>query len=125
MVRGKIRNIARTISAGQKLSYFESLKTISRRVACVQLVPYHSPKFPRGRRIYDLPSSQWALDYVRTELKPLAAKGNILIVVLRQSQRWGIGGNNIINYNNDEAIGAHVITLSRGGDAILRRLRRT
>jgi len=102
--------------------YLSALEELSRRVAILELVPYHSSAFSDHWTIMELPSAKEALRFAQTELTSRAADDDATIVVTRQVEAWGIRGRNVIRYASGEARGASLSMASRGGRAILRRI---
>jgi len=120
----KLRKTALVICERQKVSYREALRLISSILAAIELVPYHSVSFGKGRwslrkgcRIDDLPSVQEAIK----QLKRRAKDEGVRIYVARQRNRWRVGLKDakatILKSNN--ARGVSFSPNSRVGRAIL------
>ncbi len=103
--------------------YFEALKDISRRLAFVELVPYHSPVFNAHALLNRLPSVQAVRNYVQGRLLPAAVAGEKTIIVTRQAAVWNLptSNPNIIIYSGGMTRGASLGPETPGGIAILRR----
>jgi hypothetical protein len=121
----KLRDV---IKHGAKLHFNGSVQharqAIAKRVAALELVPYHSESFgvpdPVLRK---LRSVQLALDYVRTVLVPRAERGECQIVVTRKVADWGLGElPGVIRYASHHARSASLSADSEGGKAILAAL---
>lgn len=100
---------------------------LARRVATLDLFPYHSKEFNYGSWFKDLPSVVAIKRYVREDLVPRAKTGEILLIVCRQRENWGFtadedDGRNLIIYSANHAQGAWLTPQSRGGRAIMDRL---
>jgi hypothetical protein len=107
--------------------YLCALRALSRRLATLQLVPYHSSKFDGGTIIKILPSVCEIKKYVKTVLEPCARKGEKTLIVMRQRRAWDIEDQkpNIIVYESNHALGARLDPTTRGGEAILNRFKPT
>jgi hypothetical protein len=124
----KFRKVARMIADEHYNGrYLYALRGLSRRLATVQLVPYHSPKFDGGPIIKSLPSAREVKKYVKTVLEPCARDGEKTIIVMRQRSVWGIENQepNMIVYPSNHALGARLDPMTIGGKAILNRFNQT
>ncbi len=122
----KLRDIVQTVAKEQHGGcYLDALKAVSRRVVAIELVPYHSARFRSRPEITNLPSAQAAKKWVRDSLVSRAKQRKVVIVVTRKTEVWGIRQfrDSIVCYNGSEARAAHLTSNSRGGKAILKRLR--
>lgn len=101
--------------------YLDALRELSRRVAVLQLVPYHSRSFGGMKR---LASTRQAQQFAREELLSRAAEGRAAIIVLRGRDEWGFRPKtrNVIVYQKSQARSASLGPKTRGGKAILKRL---
>jgi hypothetical protein len=120
----KLRDVADLIAKARfNGRYLDALRDLARRVAHVELVPYHSPSFHAHRLIEDLPSVQAAREYARNELVPAATRGEKTIIVTRQVSAWGLPPNtrNLIAYEGGQTRGASLGRTTTGGRAILAR----
>jgi hypothetical protein len=126
----KFRSIAIEIGEQQSVSYREALGRISRRVAGLELVPYHSKSYGGRSLLRKLPSRNIILRYVHNTLAPKADKGQALIIVIRGAKSWGLhekkdnqNRQTIFVYQGSEARSASLsLNKSRGGPAIARWL---
>ena len=122
----KLRSIVQEVANEQyEGRYLNALKSVSRRVSAIELVPYHSAHFRGGAKWTNLPSAQAAKTWVHNSLAPRAKNGEIVIVVTRKIDVWGIKplSKRIVCYDGLEARAAHLTSNSRGGAAILERMR--
>lgn len=105
-------------------SFKDALRFLAKHVACLELVPYHSPQFGLPSKLVEsLESVRLMLDYVQMNLAPRAARGEVLLVVTRQIKRWGLEeSTNVVLYRQAESRGGHISPATRGGKAILRFL---
>lgn len=110
-------------------SYRNALRELSRRVACIELVPYHSSSFGGHKLLEVLPSTLQARRYVREVLLPRAQRDELSIIVTRQSKIWGLpaqeGVPSVVHYTGQQARGVHFGPNTTGGREILRRIRKT
>lgn len=122
--RKKLRGIAHALQESEKVdSYQSALQLMSRKISCLQLVPYHSKKFRSKRVIQDLRSRSDVISYVQEVLKPKAQNGKALVVVARGAKFWGLATDeNIIICSNAQARAVHLGLNTQAGKAIARRL---
>jgi hypothetical protein len=117
----RFRPIIEHIHTEKGISYLEALEFVACRVACLQIVPYHSKEFGGYGLIKHLSSSRAAIEYARTELADKAKKDEITVIVMRGTQHWGLlEERNVILYTGNETRSAHFTPRSR--KKILRRL---
>ena len=102
----------------------EALHFLSRRVAILELLPYHSSVGGLGNRLLgELRSVSLMRSFVQEHLFPRAESGDALLIVTRQAQQWGIEPTeNVVVYGGAEARSAHLSPRSRGGRAMAERL---
>jgi hypothetical protein len=119
-LRGVITEIASKRFKGR---YFEALRDLSKKLACVELVPYHSPSFSAHALINYLPSVKMVQTFVRKSLVPDANEDKRTLIVTRQAKAWGLppSTKKLVIYMGGETRGASLSPNSRGGKAILRR----
>jgi hypothetical protein len=119
----KLRDVVTEI-AKQKFngSYLVALSNLSRRLACLELVPYHSSSFGDRSLIEQLPSVKLARQFASGTLVPAANAHKCTLIVTRQAKTWGLpdGTKNAIVYEGGHTRGASLSITSRGGQAILR-----
>ena len=119
--RARLEWLARDIMQTQRIGYFQALANLSRRIACLQLVPYHSSQFVFSD-LKDLPSVGLVRAVVAQHLLPAAHRGNVLIVATRRSVDWGLAEpavpRTVITYSRWETRAAHLSRESRGGASI-------
>lgn len=122
----KLRRVAQA-RASKIGGYRNAIKELSRRVACIEYVPYHSQEFSGAGLLSILPSAQAAENYVRQVLLPEARADRISLIVTRQVANLGFkpgerdGG--LVAYDISQSRGAHLGPDTPGGCEILRRLR--
>jgi hypothetical protein len=120
----KLRDVITAI-ADKKFNrcYLEALRDLSRKLASIELVPYHSPSFRAHALIDQLPSVRMAQKFVHESLVPAANAGDRTLIVTRQAKGWGLPADtkNLIIYKGGATRGASLSPKSQGGKAILRR----
>ncbi len=121
---GKFQDLAVNLSS-TTVSFKDVLKVLAQQVACVELMPYHSPSFHVPNALLQkLASVQLVQRFAKEDLWPRALRGEILLVVTRQVGRWGLTeSRNVILYSSAQARGGHISTATLGGQAILKFLR--
>ncbi|WP_413870926.1 hypothetical protein [Albidovulum sp.] len=122
----KFRRIAcELVQSTSQPSYMSALREISRRVAAIELNPYHSISRPNLKPLAQLPSTIAARKFVASDLLPRAAEGRAIVVVTRARADWGIDGNvkGVHVYDNTQARSASFSLPINGKAPILDRLR--
>lgn len=120
----KLRNVLRKIAKNDsKSSYNEALQRLSQKIACIEIVPYHSLKFKNSSFLHELPSVKAAKNFVLKNLLPRAERGEITLIVTRQSKAWGLKKlkEKIIVYEGGQTRGASLGSCTEGGKAILQK----
>jgi len=120
--RARLEWLARDIMQEQGIGYFAALRDLSRRIACLQLVPYHSSQFVFSD-LDGLQSVGLVRSVVSQYLLPATRVGKMLIVATRRSLDWGLADSAVsravITYSGSETRAAYLSRESRGG-AIIR-----
>jgi hypothetical protein len=82
----KLRKTLQVIATKRfKGNYFEALKIVSKTIAAVELVPYHSKASPNFKKVSDLPSVDAAKKFV---IETIESKLEQVVVVLRSEKLW-------------------------------------
>jgi hypothetical protein len=118
----KLRKVLLRIAEAKfKGRYVGALKHLSQRMACIEMVPYHSRTFGAGKIIKDLPSAQAAKSYVHETLLPKALQGEIKLIVTRKISYWGLPKHrrHVIQYEGGLTRGAPMGPETPGGKAVL------
>lgn len=122
---GKLRDVASIIARRKyKGRYLDALRELSRRIAVIELVPYHSSAFKAHRLLRVLPSSAQAKDVVHSILLKRASSGQVRVVVMRKVAAWGLAGEarrGLIQYPTSQSRSSSLGARSPGGKAILER----
>ncbi len=109
------------------VSYGESREFFQKKIAILELVPYHSINFHlKGKTFNELHSVKLIRSYVIDVLVPKAQKRQCLIIIARGERMWHLRKTpkQIIRYSKSEAQSAYLTPNSSGGKAILKFLKR-
>jgi len=120
----KLREVIQEIAVKKfNRNYHAALHDLSQRLACVELIPYHSRAFKDHKLINLLPSIQKAKKFVQSSLVQDAASMKRTLIATRQIKEWGLarGLPNVVTYEGSHARGASLSIKSKGGNAILKR----
>lgn len=119
----KLRNVVTKIAKDQfRGKYLDALRDVSKRLASLELIPYHSRSFKANGLIGRLPSVSEVRRFAKEVLISAAKRGDKTVVVIRKVRKWELppGIPNLILYcEASEAQGASLGPESRGGKAIL------
>lgn len=123
---GKLRDIIHNIAQSGSLSYVDSLSFLSKNIAVLELVPYHSKSYTLKDKIYSqLYTPKMMLDFVHDHVIPKATAGKACIISTRKSKLWSLPQNeNIVIYEKGQTRGAHLSGNTSGGKKILEFLSR-
>jgi hypothetical protein len=121
-LRGVITKIAAKYFAK---NYFKALHDLSTKLACLELIPYHSSSFGAHPLIKHLRSVEMVKKFVHETIVPEAKGGKRTLIVTRKVKEWGLQSGiriakNIAIYESKHAQGASLSPDSEGGKAILR-----
>ncbi len=102
-------------------SYAESLSFVSKNIAALELVPYHSKSFKLSdKKLNQLYTSQIMLEWVNDYLVPKVRNGEACIILTRKASMWNLPKHkNIVVYSGSETRGAHLSRNTEGGKKIL------
>jgi len=120
---GKFREVAREI-AKKKFHgcYRDALRNLSKRVAMLELVPYHSISFRDHKALPHLASAKQAGLFARGELSTKAADDEAAVIITRRLRDWAVpDGRNIYKYDRGLWRGASLGKKTKGGRAILEK----
>jgi hypothetical protein len=88
---GKLRSVIQEIARHRfKGVFLDALHSLSGKLACVELIPYHSSSFGDHKLIDYLPSVQRIRKCVSQSLISDAATGKRTLIVTRQAKAWGV-----------------------------------
>jgi hypothetical protein len=122
---GKLARVIQELAHIREVSFAEARAELGRKIASIELLPYHSTSFRDSDHwIRDLASVKLARRYVNEYVLPRVSSGKAIAIVTRQAEVWNLPKHNgVIRYTGQEARAAHLTPGSRGGTAILDRLR--
>lgn len=119
----KFHNIIDEIRKQQKVSYQKAMSILSKKLACLELMPYHSKSFGAGSLLNKLPSVKLMRNYVQDVVIPKAMSDKAIVIATRQIKMWQLPEHkNIVMYKGGETRSAHLTISSRGGQAIAKKL---
>lgn len=120
----KLRAVIEAIANRDGVTVEAAQAHVSRKVAVVQLCPYHSANMNRRDLLKRLPSCLQARDLVHA----LAASGEKLVVVARSVREWGFAGPvqsaGLVVYPSSLGSSASLSLSSIGGAALMKRIPR-
>lgn len=119
----KFHNIIDEIRIQSNVTYQQAMSILSKRLACLELMPYHSKSFGTGSLLNKLPSVKVMRNYVQEVVIPKAKTDKVIIIATRQVKMWQLPEHkNIVMYEGGETRSAHLTISSRGGEAIAKNL---
>jgi len=121
---GALADLTREVTKCKRLSYVDAIKMLARRLAALQLVPYHSSNstyIPQDSHL--LESSRLMKSFVNEVVIPRTKCDDALLVLTRGKSKWDIAsGRNVTVYESGQARSASLSLQSIGGKEILARL---
>jgi len=86
----KLRDIVELFMDIFKLSYRDALKELSKRIAMIELFPYHSASFdlPKGAKLDKIPSVEMIKKFVKDYVIEKAKRKDAVVVVTRSVKMW-------------------------------------
>lgn len=121
----KLRRILQLVAKERcRDRYLDALKLLSRRMAAIEIVPYHSRGFGSRALIEKLPSAVVAKKFIEHDLVKKAKKGELTLVITRQATLFDLPKDckDIVVYEGRHARGASLGPETRGGSAMVRRI---
>ena len=97
---GLFGNIVREIAKKKSISYNDAAKLVSKRIAALEIVPYHSLNAAKVTTVSKkLESSKLIRDYLKRTVLPKAKKGNALVIIGSGLKMWEVKekGKNIVH----------------------------
>jgi hypothetical protein len=118
---GKLAGVIKELAHSRGVSFAEARSELGRKIASIELLPYHSTSFRDGDHwIRDLQSVKLARYYVKDYVLPRVANDKAIAIVTRQASVWNLPEHSgVIRYSGQEARAAHLSPSSPGGKAIL------
>jgi len=121
---GKLEGVIRELAINRKVSFKEARAWLGKKLASVELLPYHSASFRDGGGWLDRRQGLRSVRLARAFVEERIRRGEALVVITRKVEYWDqANGPKVIKYNPQEARGAHLTPKSRGGEAIIEHLR--
>lgn len=122
----KFAPILKELMAIRSINYIDCLKLLSKNIAVIELVPYHSKSFGLSKtKMNKLRSVELMKAFVIEDLVERAKRNKAIIIVTRKANYWKLkSSENIIIYDKNEARSASFGLNSKGGKAILNLLRK-
>lgn len=120
----KLKAVIEKIKTAEDIRWLEAQKLLSKKIALLELIPYHSKSFGlKDIIINKMASVRDIKHYVKEKIVPKARNNKCLIVVMRSSKRWDIEQEeNIVVYNSTEARGGSLGINTRGYKEIIKYL---
>lgn len=95
----RLHDITKALMKKEDIKYQQALSQLAQKVACLELMPYHSKSSPNFSPLKNLPSIRAMLDYVRQVLVKRVRAGTAIIIAIRGGENWGLPKHkNIIVY---------------------------
>lgn len=123
----KLRSLAEAVVEQHGGSYQAALSQLSKRVAVIERLSYHSNSFGTYSLLTRLPSAKIAFRFVHDTLVPQAKNKEVIIIVVRSVKEWGFQEEryeeaNIILYPPHMARSASLHWKNSEGGAAIARL---
>lgn len=119
----KLQGTISKISNALNIDWLAANQLLAKRIAAVELFPYHSKTFSLGAAHLKSPSCIAAKKFVQS----LINDPTRTVIVMRKTKEWELPvladqGCDLFIYENGEQRGAHLSPDSKGGGAILKRI---
>jgi len=120
----RIKEVAMALSKQRGIRFPDAMKRLSKRIACLEYVPYHSKSYGLSQAtVKKMRSLKLMFDFVHGYVVPKAKKGKAIIIVMRHVNMWNLPRHpNIIKYKGSQALGASLSLKSPGGKKIAKVL---
>lgn len=121
----KLRDIIHEVSHSKSVSYIDALSFVSKNIATLELIPYHSKIFKLKNNLYNqMYTPKLMIDFVREYVVPRVRSGKACIICTRRKKRWHLPKNkNIIVYTGGQTRGASLSKNTTGGKKIIKFLK--
>jgi len=102
----KYKSIIHNVAKKSDLNWEETEKRVTENVAVIESIAYHSNFSPNVWKLFPLPSSQLAKEFVNQYLLPKVEDKKAFIFVHRSARHWGLedNGSNLIVRDSTKAI---------------------
>lgn len=120
----KLRSVIQALARRDGVSEAAAQAHVARKVAVVQLAPYHSTKLSRRDALSALPTARRARAFV----EDIVREGSRLVIAARSVSEWGFTGpqntGRLVVYKPSLGASASLTTASEGGRALIEQLSR-
>ena len=118
----KLRNFISQLREDQNYSMADAMSHLSKRICCIEYLPYHSVKFKHNKLFHSIKSTHLIREFILKDIVPRANRGEVGIIVRGQGL-WQIPqGDNVIILKVAHAIGTHLGIKTDAGKLIARFL---
>ena len=118
----KLRSVIQALARRDSVSEAAAQAHVARKVAIIQLTPYHSARLKRRDALGQLPSARQARAFVQG----LIGERSKLVIAARSVSEWGLTGpqntGRLVVYKPSLGASASLTTKSEGGRALLKHL---
>ncbi len=118
----KLHSVIEALKRRDGVSLAAAQAHVARKVAIVQLAPYHSGKLKRRNALAELSSARQARIFVQGVVREKSK----LVIVVRSGSKWGFAGplntRRLVVYKSSLGASAPLTTTSEGGRALLTQL---
>lgn len=105
----KLKPYIADISKAQNMSYVNALSYVSKRIAILELVPYHSKIFKSSKSTKNLESVMQMKEFIKRYLLPKVRANEACIICTRKAKEWDLSkGDNIVIFEGSETRAAHL-----------------
>jgi hypothetical protein len=124
---GKLVQLIERLRLAWGVSFAEARLRLARRLASIELVPYHSARFALPAKVCgQLDSVKLARQFVQNEVLKRVQSGEAIVIVARKAREWNLPDvPGVVTFSGGQARGAHLTPESRGGREILKHLLET
>lgn len=119
---GKLRKIVQAVAEKRDIrNYPLALRAVSRRIASIEVVPYHSRRFGDGKLLTKLGSALSARAWVSGYLIPRALEGKLVVVA---THKWHLKNrhNSVVCLGRFQARAASLAPKTEAGKLVLAQL---
>jgi hypothetical protein len=118
----RLGDIIDKVSEQRNVPYIEALSMLSKSIACLEYIPYHSKIFGLKKAVVNkMRSPKLMKEFVDNYVVPRVKKerDDTAIIVTRHAEKWDLSEQpNIIVYGAGESRAAYLNSKSRGGKMI-------
>lgn len=125
----RLGDIIDKVSEQRNVPYIEALSMLSKSIACLEYIPYHSKIFGLKKAVVNkMRSPKLMKEFVDNYVVPRVKKerDDTAIIVTRHAEKWDLSEQpNIIVYGAGESRAAYLNSKSRGGKMIAKVMKIT